>query len=71
MELLESFFQTTSDFLWGPPLILLVVAGGLFFLIYSHHDSDSPTGTQGHGGWSGLPGPPWQRALITDELVGN
>ena len=35
METLESLFQATSDFLWGPPLIILVVGGGLFFLILS------------------------------------
>jgi len=35
METLESAFQAMSDFLWGPPLIILLVGGGLFFLILS------------------------------------
>ncbi len=35
METLEAVFKATSDFLWGPPLIVLVVGGGLFFLILS------------------------------------
>lgn len=35
MEFLESLFKAGSDFLWGPPLIILLVGGGLFFLFYS------------------------------------
>ncbi len=35
MALLERVFAAVSDFLWGPPLIMLLVGGGLFFLIYS------------------------------------
>lgn len=35
MNAIESILQSTSDFLWGPPLIILLVGGGLFFLIYS------------------------------------
>jgi alanine or glycine:cation symporter, AGCS family len=35
MQILESFFAAISNFLWGVPLILLVVGGGLFFVIYS------------------------------------
>lgn len=35
MELLESFFAAVSDFLWGPPLIALVVGGGCFFVLFS------------------------------------
>jgi alanine or glycine:cation symporter, AGCS family len=31
----ESALAATSDFLWGMPLILLIVGGGLFFLILS------------------------------------
>ncbi|WP_148863782.1 alanine/glycine:cation symporter family protein [Marinobacter fonticola] len=35
MKAIESFLQSVSNFLWGPPLIILLVGGGLFFLIYS------------------------------------
>ncbi|TDT44267.1 AGCS family alanine or glycine:cation symporter [Halospina denitrificans] len=35
METLESVFKAMSDFLWGPPLIILMVGGGLFFLVLS------------------------------------
>ncbi|MDX1588054.1 MAG: alanine/glycine:cation symporter family protein [Oleiphilaceae bacterium] len=35
MDFLESLFQASSDFLWGPPLIIVLVGGGLFFVFYS------------------------------------
>ncbi len=35
MEAIENALSAVSDFLWGPPLILLLVGGGLFFVIYS------------------------------------
>lgn len=35
MDVLEGLFAAVSDFLWGPPLITLIVGGGLFFIIYS------------------------------------
>ncbi|MEA5445157.1 alanine/glycine:cation symporter family protein [Gammaproteobacteria bacterium AB-CW1] len=35
METIGEAFQALSGFLWGPPLIILVVGGGLYFLIYS------------------------------------
>lgn len=35
MDLIEGLFAALSDFLWGLPLITLIVGGGLFFLIYS------------------------------------
>ncbi len=35
MDTVESALAALSDFLWGPPLITLIVGGGLFFLFYS------------------------------------
>ncbi|MCP1728016.1 AGCS family alanine or glycine:cation symporter [Natronospira proteinivora] len=35
MDALGEALQSLAGFLWGPPLIVLVVGGGLFFLIYS------------------------------------
>ncbi|BES70216.1 sodium:alanine symporter family protein [Marinobacter nanhaiticus D15-8W] len=35
MKAIESFLQSVSNFLWGIPLIILLVGGGLFFLFYS------------------------------------
>ncbi|MCG5548502.1 alanine/glycine:cation symporter family protein [Halorhodospira halochloris] len=35
VESIEAAFSSLSDFLWGPPLIALVVGGGIFFLIFS------------------------------------
>lgn len=35
MQTAETVFATISDFLWGLPLISLIVGGGLFFVIYS------------------------------------
>lgn len=35
MKVLEHVLAAISDFLWGIPLITLIVGGGLFFLIYS------------------------------------
>jgi alanine or glycine:cation symporter, AGCS family len=35
MEVIGNALQALSGFLWGPPLIILVVGGGLFFLVYS------------------------------------
>lgn len=35
MEVIGNTLQALSGFLWGPPLIILVVGGGLFFLVYS------------------------------------
>ena len=32
---LDSFFSTLSNILWGTPLIILLLGGGLFFAIYS------------------------------------
>lgn len=32
---LESWLQEISNFLWGTPLIIVLVGGGVFFLIYS------------------------------------
>lgn len=32
---LESALGQLAGFLWGPPLVTLLVGGGLFFLIYS------------------------------------
>lgn len=32
---LEEFFSTASDFIWGMPLLILLLGGGLFFMIYS------------------------------------
>lgn len=35
VESLESWLQAVSNFLWGTPLIIVLVGGGLFFAIYS------------------------------------
>ena len=35
MKAIESILQSVSNFLWGLPLIILLVGGGLFFLVYS------------------------------------
>jgi AGCS family alanine or glycine:cation symporter len=35
MESIESFLAATSNFIWGPPLLILLLGGGIFFLIYS------------------------------------
>ncbi|SFR57631.1 alanine or glycine:cation symporter, AGCS family [Marinobacter daqiaonensis] len=35
MDQLESWLRKTSDFLWGAPLIFIIVGGGLFFVVYS------------------------------------
>jgi len=35
MDAIGDALQSLAGFLWGPPLITLVVGGGLFFLIYS------------------------------------
>lgn len=35
MERLDQFFSVVVDYAWGPPLIALLVGGGLFFLVYS------------------------------------
>ncbi|MCK8515051.1 amino acid carrier protein [Methylonatrum kenyense] len=35
MDVLERLFAAVSDFMWGPPLITLIVGGGLFFIVYS------------------------------------
>lgn len=35
MERLDQFFSVAVDYAWGPPLIVLLIGGGLFFLIYS------------------------------------
>ena len=35
MDALAQSLQTLSGFLWGMPLIFLVVGGGLFFAFYS------------------------------------
>ena len=35
MEAITQALGNISDFLWGPPLIILVVGGGLFFVLFS------------------------------------
>ncbi|TPD61875.1 sodium:alanine symporter family protein [Emcibacter nanhaiensis] len=35
MEVIESFFNGFSAFMWGKPLVALIVLGGLFFMTYS------------------------------------
>ncbi|HLV00936.1 MAG TPA: sodium:alanine symporter family protein [Acidobacteriota bacterium] len=35
MERLNRFFSIAVDYAWGPPLIFLLIGGGLFFLVYS------------------------------------
>ncbi len=35
MQLLEDFFVNLSDLIWGTPLLILLMGGGLYFTIYS------------------------------------
>lgn len=35
MNLIESLLSATADFIWGLPLLILLLGGGLFFLLYS------------------------------------
>ena len=35
MERLEVWITSTSDWIWGPPLLILLMGGGAFFLCYS------------------------------------
>ncbi|MEP5611234.1 MAG: alanine/glycine:cation symporter family protein [Cyclobacteriaceae bacterium] len=35
MKIIESLVSTASNFLWGPPLLILLLGGGIFFLFYS------------------------------------
>jgi AGCS family alanine or glycine:cation symporter len=35
LKLIEQFLSSFSSFMWGMPLVYLLVGGGLFFLIYS------------------------------------
>lgn len=35
MELLDQYTTAFSDFVWGMPLLVLLIGGGLFFLVYS------------------------------------
>ncbi len=35
MKIIESFLSTASNFIWGPPLLILLLGGGVFFLFYS------------------------------------
>ena len=35
MKIIESFLASASNFIWGPPLLILLMGGGIFFLIYS------------------------------------
>lgn len=32
---MEAFFTAFANFMWGPPLVILLVGGGLFFALYS------------------------------------
>lgn len=32
---LEEFFAKASDFVWGTPLLVLLIGGGMFFMVYS------------------------------------
>ena len=34
-KIIDSFFATLSGLLWGTPLVLLLLGGGIFFAIYS------------------------------------
>lgn len=36
MPSLDSISQQFVDLVWGPPLVVLLLGGGLFFLVYSH-----------------------------------
>ncbi len=35
MDRLEAWITSASDWIWGPPLLILLMGGGAFFLIYS------------------------------------
>ncbi|REE01580.1 alanine/glycine:cation symporter family protein [Marinoscillum furvescens] len=35
MTALESFFLAAANFIWGTPLLILLLGGGLFFMVYS------------------------------------
>ena len=35
MQILEQFFVNVSNLIWGTPLLVLLLGGGLFFTIYS------------------------------------
>jgi len=35
MKIIESLISDASNFLWGPPLLILLLGGGIFFLFYS------------------------------------
>lgn len=35
MEFLDQYTTAFSDFVWGTPLLILLIGGGLFFLLYS------------------------------------
>ena len=35
MSSLSTFLSDAVDFIWGPPLLILLLGGGLFFLVYS------------------------------------
>lgn len=35
MKQIERFFSVASDFIWGMPILILLLGGGLFFMIYS------------------------------------
>lgn len=35
MNSLEAFFLAAANFIWGTPLLILLLGGGLFFMIYS------------------------------------
>ena len=35
MEKIESFISAASNFVWGVPLLVLVMGGGIFFMLYS------------------------------------
>ena len=34
-EILETFFNRWADLMWGTPLVVLLVGGGLYFMIHS------------------------------------
>ncbi len=35
MKILESFFVSSANFVWGLPLLILLLGGGFFFMVYS------------------------------------
>ena len=35
LQQLENFFNAWADMMWSTPLVVLLVGGGLFFLVYS------------------------------------